>query len=590
MIKENEFLVLNCCRNNVVSSQRDIAKLLNLSLGTVNAVVGACWTNNYLTQDYSITDLGLEALEPYKVDNAIIMAAGMSSRFAPLSYEKPKGLLVVKGEILIERQIEQLHSAGIDNITIVVGYMKEQFFYLERKYGVKIVINEDYYRFNNTSTLMLVAEQLGNTYICSSDNYFTENVFDGYVYKPYYAAQYTNKKTQEYCLTTNNAGVIKKVTVGGDGDNWYMIGHVYFDRQFSNKFINILKDDYKNKIETKVSLWEDVYSKHIKELDLYIKKYEDGIIQEFDSLDELRVFDKNYINNADSSILSNICNVLHCEQKDIINIEAIKKGLTNTSFKFECKGKAYVYRHPGVGTDEYIHRESEEFSMQIAKKLQLDDTYIYMDAEQGWKISHFVEDAHNLDYHNEEEVRQALKMIKTLHDANVKSKYDFDIKNATMDFIHKISQKSRNDFKDFDELYELMQKIFDYTQQDGVEKRLCHCDCYDPNFLVDKNGKMYLIDWEYSGNDDPANDLGTFICCSDYTMDEAYKILEIYFGRELTKQELRHYIGYIAIASYYWFVWAIFQESIGNSVGEYLYIWYKDSLAYGEKALEMYEN
>ena len=83
--------------------------------------------------------------------NAIIMAAGMSSRFAPLSYEKPKGLLKVKGDVLIERQIRQLQEAGITDITLVVGYMKEMFFYLEDMFGVKIVVNEDYFKYNNTS-------------------------------------------------------------------------------------------------------------------------------------------------------------------------------------------------------------------------------------------------------------------------------------------------------------------------------------------------------------------------------------------------------------------------------------------------------
>ena len=514
----------------------------------------------------------------------------MSSRFAPLSYEKPKGLLEVKNEILIERQINQLHEAGIDDITIVVGYMKEKFFYLERKFGVKLVINEDYYRFNNPSTLMLVADQLKNTYICSSDNYFTENVFDSYVYKPYYATEVAESDTEEYCVTANESGVITSVSIGGKAGSLYMIGHVYFTKEFSSKFVEILKDEYENNQSSRTGLWENIYMRNLKTLQLYAKKYEKGTIQEFDSLEELRSFDKNYINNTNSAILKNICNVLECEEKDITGIEAIKKGLTNTSFKFECKGQKYVYRHPGIGTDEYIHRNSEEFSMKVAKELNLDDTYIYMHPTEGWKISHYIEQARNLDYHNPEDVRKSLSMIKKLHDANIKSEFDFDIKGATIKFIEKISEKGRNDFADFEELNQAMLKLFELTEKDGVEKRLCHCDCYDPNFLVDKNGKMYLIDWEYSGNDDPANDLGTYICCSDYTYDEAMEILKMYFGRELTKEEERHYIAYIAIASYYWFNWAIFQDSIGNNVGEYLYIWYKDSVIYSEKALAMYED
>lgn len=106
------------------------------------------------------------------------MAAGLSSRFTPISYERPKGVLKVRGEVLIERQIRQLKEAGIDDITVVVGYMKEAFFYLEDLFGVKIRVNEQYAVRNNNSTLMLVREQLGNTYICSSDDYFTENVFE----------------------------------------------------------------------------------------------------------------------------------------------------------------------------------------------------------------------------------------------------------------------------------------------------------------------------------------------------------------------------------------------------------------------------
>lgn len=126
------------------------------------------------------------------------MAAGLSSRFAPISYEKPKGLLHVRGEILIERQIRQLQESGIDDITVVAGYKKEYFFYLEEKHGVSIVVNEEYATRNNHSSLMVVRERLGNTFICSSDNYFVENPFEPYVWKAYYAAQYQEGPTNEW--------------------------------------------------------------------------------------------------------------------------------------------------------------------------------------------------------------------------------------------------------------------------------------------------------------------------------------------------------------------------------------------------------
>ena len=83
------------------------------------------------------------------------------------SSERTQGLLEVKGEILIERQIRQLQEAGISDITIVVGYKAEMFEYLKEKFGVSIVLNEDYYRYNNTSSVIRVLDKLSNTYICS---------------------------------------------------------------------------------------------------------------------------------------------------------------------------------------------------------------------------------------------------------------------------------------------------------------------------------------------------------------------------------------------------------------------------------------
>ena len=125
----------------------------------------------------AITELGRKALEPYRVENAVIMAAGLSSRFVPISYWRPKGLTSVRGEVLIERQIRQLHEAGITDITVVVGYRADEFAYLADKYGVRLVNNDLYAERNNNWTLWLVRDQLRNTYVCSSDDYFAKNPF-----------------------------------------------------------------------------------------------------------------------------------------------------------------------------------------------------------------------------------------------------------------------------------------------------------------------------------------------------------------------------------------------------------------------------
>lgn len=582
----DQFSLLYVLKKSKVNNQRNLASLLGIALGKVNRLLSEVKEEGFVDNEYNLTSKGLAALKPYKVDNAVIMAAGMSSRFAPLSYEKPKGLLVVKGEVLIERQIRQLKDAGIDDITVVVGYMKEKFFYLQEKFGVKIVINDDYFRFNNPSTLIRVKDRLKNTFICSSDNYFVDNVFESYVYESYYAAVFQEGESDEWGLITDNNDRIIKID-HSPKDMWIMLGHVYFSRNFSTKFVQILEKQY-NKVSIRYELWEHILEENLKELPMVIRRYNSDVIREFDSLEELRSFDDKYIQNSGSEIFTNICRVLKCSENDISDINVVKQGLTNLSFKFKCKGRSYIYRHPGVGTEKYISRESEAFSMEIAKKLGLDSTIIEMNGKEGWKISTFIEEAHTLDYHNKDEVTQALHLVKKLHDQKITSPYDFNIWQRTLDFIDLIIDH-RKDFSDFSEIFNGMQELYELTKTDGVKKVLCHCDCYDPNFLVNKNGDVTLIDWEYSGNDDPANDLGTFICCSDYTFDEALEIFDIYFGRKPTDKELRHCLAYVAIASYYWFVWAIYQESIGNMVGDYLLLWYKNTKFYMEKTKGLYE-
>ncbi|RGH58946.1 choline-phosphate cytidylyltransferase [Ruminococcus sp. AM36-18] len=279
----------------------------------------------------------------YKVDNAIIMAAGTSSRFVPLSYELPKALITVKGEVLIERQIRQLKEAGINEIVVVTGYKKELFYYLKEKYNVIIIENDDYDERNNNSSIYVAKKYLKNTYICSADNYFPINPFKSTVKFSFYSALFSKNHTDEWCVHTDNNGYIDDVTIGGS-NSWYMIGHVFWSNEFSNKFVKILENVY-DMPETKDKLWETIYLEHLDTLKLKIQKYQEGYIFEFDSLDELRKFDISYISNTHSEILKTITKNLNCGESDITNISVLKSPdkISAIGFTFIVKQKKYEY-------------------------------------------------------------------------------------------------------------------------------------------------------------------------------------------------------------------------------------------------------
>ncbi len=228
----------------------------------------------------------------FTVDNAVILAAGFSSRFAPLSLRTPKALLKVRGEILIERQIRQLQEKGIRDIFVVAGYLGEQLKYLEDKMNITIIENKEYQTRNNHSSIWAARNVLANTYICCSDNYFTENLFAKEADRPFYSALYSDGPTEEYCLTCDASGRITNVTIGG-ADSWYMLGHVLFDQAFSRKFLSILEKEY-DLPRTINRMWENVYMDHLDELTLYIRKYRNNVIREFDSVKELACFDSAY--------------------------------------------------------------------------------------------------------------------------------------------------------------------------------------------------------------------------------------------------------------------------------------------------------
>ena len=152
------------------------------------------------------------------IKNAIILCAGKSTRFAPFTYEKPKGLFIVRGEVLIERQINQLIEAGVEDIYLVLGYMKEKFFYLEQKYEeVKLIVNNTYGRYGNLYSLYVAREHLGNTFVCCSDHYFLNNPFidSNESNKSYRACTYLEDNFREFGVDYSDDDIITGCYVGG---------------------------------------------------------------------------------------------------------------------------------------------------------------------------------------------------------------------------------------------------------------------------------------------------------------------------------------------------------------------------------------
>lgn len=520
---------------------------------------------------------------------AVILAAGKSNRFAPFTYEKPKGLLRVRGEILIERQIEQLQEAGIEKIYVVVGFMKEKYFYLEGKYdSVELVVNNSFDKKGNLLSLYASREYFGNTFLCCADQYFAVNPFFEESEHSYRACAFQEGSFQEFQVALSNENIITGFHVGGH-DAYCMVGHAYFTESFSKKFLDLLEVE-KDEFGVANLFWEEFYARHQQDLTLHAKIMEKDAVLEFDSVEELRSFDQDFLNNIDSAIVNNICDTLKCEPNEIKKIEVIQKGLTNVSFAFWLKDVQYIYRHPGGTSGHLVDREAEVYAQYRVKELGLDKSVIYIDPT-GWKLSYFVDKQVECSFDKyPEQLKKGMQYLRTLHQAEFKTVKNFDTYEEASRLMD-VASAAKGDLKsEFADLVEKVGRLDKYIKADGYPRVLCHNDTYEPNYLVTEDGDMYLIDWEYTGVNDPANDVACILCRYHFTDEEIEKYLRAYFDRELTEEEHRHYIAYIALCGFYWFCWGLYKGSVNDDDGFFMLPAYHNCLRFIDQALESYEN
>ena len=563
-MNNNEFEVLRYLyEHSGETTQRVIAEATGLSLGTVNKVMTKLRHNGYITQNYCPTATGFEAMAPYKVQNAIVLAAGMSTRFVPFSYEKPKGLTVVKGEVLVERQIRQLREAGIEEIVLVLGHMMEKFLYLVDKYGVKLVVNKEYRHKNTHSSIYFAREYLKNSYICCADNYFPRSVFHAYEYHSLYSTLFMEGVWQgERGVFTNSKGLIID-TQRPAVDQWVMNGYAYFNQEFSDKFRPILEDMYDTP-GTDGMYWEQVYAQHVKELPLYEKRFTPEQVMEFDSVAELEAFDPDYIKYNSIAMTENICAALGCTTADIHHIRPIQKGYTNRSFSFLCKGKKYVYRTPGIVSSEWLNRKSEKRALEQVKQLGIDKSYIYENEETGWKISHFVEADTTFDFANSTHVEMLCQKLRVLFEAPLSCGREMDYLQEVQKLLGKIKHTDEETYRVAMEYYPGIEVIDCAVKADGWPVQLVHNDLYEDNLLI-AGDELYVIDWEYAGDTDIGYDLCKLFVKTAAEGLEIDRCLAAFYGRMPTTQERRHIVGCAAVAFYYWYVWSLYMVMRGNA-------------------------
>lgn len=576
-----KFEILKTIAETKDNSQRKLSKATGYSLGKINQTIKGLSEKSYITNDLQLTEKSKELFRINKPNNAIILAAGFGMRMVPINTEVPKGLLKVKGQALIEHIIEQLQEVGINEITVVVGYLKESYEYLIDKFGVDLKVNMDYVAKNNLYSLAKVKEKIGNTYIVPCDVYCEENPFSNKELYSWYMVTDEEKLTSDVRVNKKRELVrVKKNESGND-----MLGIAYISKSdaeiIKEKLVIYCSDDMHND-----SFWEEILYENEKmsvgaKIVSCIKNYE------INTFEQLREIDEDS-DNLKTEIITLIANVFKTKESSIKNITVLKKGMTNRSFKFEFNNEGYIMRIPGQGTDKLIDRRQEYEVYESIKNIGICDDIYYINPDNGYKITKFIENASNCDDSDWNVIDRCMSKLRDFHNKSLLVEHTFDLFRQ-IEFYESLWE-GESCYKDYNETKELIYKLKGFVDSQEKKWTLTHIDANADNFLIwkDKNGKekISLIDWEYAAMQDAHLDIAMFAIYSMYDKDNVDKLIDCYFENHCSKQIRLKIYAYIAIAGLIWSNWCEYKRQKGQEFGEYSIKQYRYAKEYSRIVLK----
>lgn len=563
-MKKQEKDILKILIEEPFINQRILAEASHHSLGVVNRSLQELIKKNYIDETIRPTKKAIKELKNKAPRNAIILAAGFGMRMVPINTEIPKGLLEVNGEALIERIIKQLHEVGIKEIYVVVGFMKEKYEYLIDEFGVELIVNSEYSTKNNLYSLKLAVGHLTNTYIVPCDIWCDRNPFHRHeLYSWYMVSDLVDNES--------NVRVNRKmelVTVPKSSGGNAMIGICYLIKEDADIIVNRIEKFCKNP-QFDDAFWEEaLYNKDRMFVSAHVVHSADVV--EINTYEQLREIDSDS-NQLKTDAIQVICKALDARAEEVIDITVLKKGMTNRSFLFTCKGKKYIMRIPGEGTDQLINRRQEaEVYYEIAEKNICDDI-AYINPENGYKITEFLDGARVCNPLEYEDVKKCMKYLRAFHELKLKVSHEFDI-FGQIEFYETLWDGVPSVYKDYKKTKENVFSLKPYIDSHIVEKVLTHIDAVPDNFLfVKKDGKdeIRLIDWEYAGMQDPHVDVAMFCIYSLYNKRQVDRLIAAYFT-EGCDDEIRIKIYcYIAACGLLWSNWCEYKRNLGVEFGEY---------------------
>lgn len=494
--------------------------------------------------------------------------------------EIPFPLIPYEGDVcLIDRTLSVLRECGFTNIVLVVGFRGELF----EKYiseDVKLVYNKEYEFTASMGSLALCKDIIQEDFLLVEGDTFFEKI------------------VVERLTALENGNCLTMTEESGSGDECYMetksgfVKNITKDRHrvrdFEGEMVGVTRislGTYQKLIEA----WENSNNPYLN--------YEYLLMDVTEALDRPFIHFKNLIwgdvdCQEDFKKLKNVtCRVLRRKEnpfdeenlrhhlhtifpdKDVSTAEIIQiGGMSNKNFRINFEGKSYVLRVPGNGSEGMVERSNEEFNAAESCKMGVNPTIRYFNSETGIKLADYIENAETLNaatIQRHDNMRKIAKIYQTVHNSHVRLKNEFNIFQEIEKYDNLLNRAGVSMYEGWEQVRPLVMALEERLNVLGVDLKPCHNDALYENFIKGVDGTIYLIDWEYSGMNDPMADFAALFLEANFEKENEDYILDQYFEGNIPSNAREKILCYQILWDYLWAQWTVIKESKGDDFGTY---------------------
>lgn len=597
-----KFKILETLSKNPDLSQKALSIECDISIGKINYTLGNLTEEGLIetiklgkSYRYSVTDKGrdfirkqLEELHDTKVTiysrpktqvkQAVILAGGEKTEF-----EKPVGLLEIEqGKTLLERNIEILEANGIERIVIVVGYKKEAFeeVAFKNKDNIFFAENAKYSWTGSMASLAKASEFITEDFFLIEDDILIEEnaikrVLDSEDRDCVLVTKESGSGDEAFIEIKN--GYLYKISKDLhqlnriDGE---MIGVSKISHDVFMEMLDLFKEN-KNPYVNYEYLLLDVSRK----INVGYLKISELIWSEIDNQNHyFKVVDKFYPmlrrkeqEFRELELKESISNALNIDVDLITEVKPFG-GMTNKNYKVTINEEEFVVRVSGNGTEDMINRIEEKLNSQLASSIGINPEQLYFNEKTGLKIARLIPDAETFNAktaRREENLIKVANILKTLHQSDLVMENVFNV-FETMEQYERLVVKAKGTFfEGYSEVKQQVSVLKDFYHGLNIELTPCHNDTVPENFVKSGDDKLYLIDWEYSGMNDPLWDLAAFSLESELLpLEETLLLLEYFDGTVSIEHRQRVLLNKI-FQDFVWSIWTILKEAKGDDFGSY---------------------